>query len=165
MKSNKIFKPLSSEELRQHKGVSFVGVTTCFFCHDGKGKIVMAKRSKNARDEQGRWDIGAGGLKWGVTAKENVRREVLEEYNVIAKQIKPLGYREVFRTREDGVKTHWIALDFTVLVANPSDVRIGEPEVFDDIGWFTLDNLPKPIHSQLKEHLKLYAVELKELTT
>lgn len=36
----------------------------------------MAKRCAAARDEQGRCDIGGGGLKWGVTAVENVIREV-----------------------------------------------------------------------------------------
>jgi 8-oxo-dGTP diphosphatase len=154
---------LDPDSIRQHKGISFVGITTCFFCHDGKGKFIMAKRSQKARDEQGRWDIGAGGLKWGVTAEDNVRREVLEEYNVIAKNVETLGYREVFRTREDGEKTHWLALDFAVLVANPLKIRIGEPDMFDDIGWFTLDTLPSPIHSQLQTHLDLYAPKLKTL--
>lgn len=65
---------LPPEVLRQHKGVSFVGVSTAFFCTDNAGNIFLAKRSPRARDEHGRWDSGAGGLKQGETAEQNVLR-------------------------------------------------------------------------------------------
>lgn len=139
---------LSSDLLRKHKGISFVGITTCFICHDGNGHIFMAKRSKNARDEHGNWDIGGGGLKWGVTAEENVIREVQEEYSTTPIDIKFLSYRDVFRKTSDGTSTHWLALDFLVLV-NRNEIKINEPDIFDESGWFTLDNLPSPLHSQL----------------
>jgi hypothetical protein len=34
---------LPPETLRKHKGISFVGITTCFICHDGNGNIFMAQ--------------------------------------------------------------------------------------------------------------------------
>lgn len=40
------------------KGIDYIGITCIFFCHDGNGKILMHKRSKNCRDEIGNWDIG-----------------------------------------------------------------------------------------------------------
>ena len=36
------------------KGVDFVGISVVYFCHDGKGKFVMAKRSEQARALFGR---------------------------------------------------------------------------------------------------------------
>ena len=36
------------------RGVNFIGVTCVFVCHDGKGRFLLHKRSKNCRDEQGR---------------------------------------------------------------------------------------------------------------
>lgn len=138
---------LSPDILREHKGISFTGITTCFFCHDGKGKFFLAKRSKNARDEQGTWEIGGGGLKWGLTAEENMRREVKEEYNGEVLESVFLGYRDVLRTLPDGTQTHWLGLDFAALV-DPAQIKINEPDMFDDAGWFTLDNLPAPLHSQ-----------------
>jgi len=72
------FKKLTPEELRKHKGVSFTGITTVFLCHDGKGNLLLGKRSKNTRDEHGRWDVGAGGLKHGQTVEENLKREIKE---------------------------------------------------------------------------------------
>jgi 8-oxo-dGTP diphosphatase len=109
-------KKLSPEVLRTHKGISFVGVTTTFLCHDGKGNFVMAKRGQNARDEQGRWEIGAGGLKAGTPILENVKREIKEEYNAKALEIEYMGYRDMHRKLDDGTPTHWVALDFAVLV-------------------------------------------------
>lgn len=43
-------------------------------------------------------------------------------------------------------KTHWLALPFFVFV-NPVEVRNNEPEKIDEIGWFTLDDLPQPLHT------------------
>lgn len=149
---------LPDDILRKHKGISFTGVTTVFFCHDGKGHVFLAKRSKNARDERGRWDIGGGGLKWGVTAIDNLRRELLEEYGAVPKNTKFLGYRDVMRELENDTKTHWIALDYLVEV-DRNEVHIAEPEMFDDSGWFQLDELPKPLHSQLPYAFEKYSAE------
>ena len=151
---------LPADILRLHKGVSFVGITTCFFCYDGKGRFFMAKRSNKSRDEQGTWEIGGGGLKWGLTAEDNMRREVKEEYNADVLKTDFLGYRDVFRELTDGTKTHWLGLDFAALV-DPAQVQINEPEMFDDSGWFTLENQPTPLHSQQPVFIKQYAKQLK----
>lgn len=146
---------LSPELLREHKGVSFVGVGTVFFCHDGKGKFLMSKRSQQCRDEQGRWEVADGGLKWGVTAEENIRREVKEEFGAKVLNIHFMGYRDVFRKLEDGTPTHWLMLDYGILV-DPSEVTLNEPEMADELGWFTLDNQPTPVHSQHKTFMNKY---------
>ena len=153
---------LSSDTLRAHKGVSFVGVATCFFCHDAEGNLFMARRSNNARDERGNWDFGSGGLKWGVSAEDNVYREVEEEYGTKPVAIQFLGYRDAFRELADGTPTHWVVLDFLVRVDRAS-VVISEPEMFDDSGWFTANNLPSPLHSQIPFALKKYKTTLDAL--
>lgn len=122
----------------------------------------MAQRSKSARDEQGNWDIGGGGLKWGVSAEDNVIREVLEEYGTTPLEIDFLGYRDAFRTLPDGTATHWLALDFLVRV-DRSSVYIAEPDMFDDSGWFNINELPKPLHSQLPAAFKKYDSKLRAL--
>src|SRR3954471_17160876 len=97
------------------KGVDCVGVSVVFFCHDGQGNVVMAKRSQNARDEQGRWDIGAGAVELHDTVEHTLRKEIKEEYNCEVISYDFLGFRDVHRTHK-GVSTHWITLDFKVLV-------------------------------------------------
>src|SRR5688500_1166248 len=101
----------------------------------------MAKRSQKARDEKGCWDVGGGGLDWGLTAEQNVVKEVQEEYTAVPRAIEFMGYRDVFRSLPNGDATHWLALDFAVQV-DADDVAIGESDKFDDAGWFTLDSLP-----------------------
>lgn len=129
------------------KGVDFTGVSIVYFCHDSKGNFLMQKRGKNARDEQGCWDIGAGGLELHDTVEGTLRKEIMEEYSTDVLEFEFLGYRDVHREHE-GKKTHWIGLDFKVLV-DSKKVKNGEPHKFDEIGWFRLDNLPKELHSVL----------------
>jgi ADP-ribose pyrophosphatase YjhB (NUDIX family) len=156
------FSKLPPEDIRRHKGASFTGITTVFWCYNNDGQIFLAKRSKNARDEHGRWDPGAGGLKHGQTLEENVRRELKEEYGVEPLQLDFIGYRDVFRQLEDGTPTHWLAMDFAAKV-DPLVLRINEPHMFDDSGWFTLDKLPSPLHSQFDAFLQQHGAKLKAI--
>jgi len=140
------------------QGIDHIGVSIIYFCHDGQGNFLLAKRSINARDEQGRWDIGGGGLDFGETVENTLRKEIKEEYNADVLQFEFLGFRDVHREQE-GKPTHWIALDFKVLI-DPTNVKIGEPHKFDDIGWFTLGNFPEPLFSQLPLFLEKYREKL-----
>lgn len=150
---------LTSDILREHKGISFVGISTVFFVYDDHGHFVMAKRSQNARDEQGTWEIGGGGLKWGQKAEENIKREMEEEYGAKAKDVQFLGYRDILRVQPDGTKTHWVGLDFAVKV-NHDEVKNNEPESIEDVNWFTADKLPSPLHSQFTTFMDKYKNEV-----
>lgn len=136
------------------KGVDYTGVCVVFFCHDGRGRVLMHKRSNQCRDEHGCWDIGGGGAKFGEQILDGVRREIKEEYGVDALEIEHLGYRDVHREHE-GKETHWIALDFKVLI-DPELVVNGEPEKIEELDWFTMDSIPDPIHSQLQTFFDNY---------
>ncbi|MEP7167544.1 MAG: NUDIX domain-containing protein [Candidatus Woesebacteria bacterium] len=130
------------------KGIDCIGITVTFFCHDGKGNFVMAKRGQKARDENGRWDVGGGAVEWGSTVEETLKTEIKEEYSADILSSEFLGYEDIFRENK-GRKTHWLSLFFKVLV-NPAQVKNGEPHKFDDLQWFTFDSLPpkKELHSQ-----------------
>ncbi|MGA5298777.1 NUDIX domain-containing protein [Nucisporomicrobium flavum] len=128
-----------------------VRVSCVFVCHDGNGRILLAKRSAAARDEPGTWDTGAGALEFGETFDDAVTREVREEYTATPQDITMLGVRNVVRPG-----SHWVALVFAVRV-DPAVVRIGEPHKFDELEWFTVEALPSPLHSQLPATLELYA--------
>lgn len=136
------------------KGVDYIGVSVVFFCHDGQGNVLMGRRSQSARDEHGRWDIGGGGLEFGETVEQALRREIKEEYcsDVLSYEI--LGFRDVHREHQ-GKRTHWIALDFKVLI-DKNKVANGDPEKITEIQWFSLENSPKDSHSQFPEFLRLY---------
>jgi 8-oxo-dGTP diphosphatase len=126
-------------------------VSCVFICHDGDGKVLLARRSAGARDEPGTWDTGAGALEFGETFEAAVTREVTEEYAAPPKDITMLGVRNVVRAEPP---SHWVAVVFSVRV-DPAAVRIGEPHKFDELGWFRPDALPAPLHSQLEATLAL----------
>lgn len=150
---------MNKEQLK--KGVDYIGVTVVYLCHDGQGNVLMARRTNNTRDEHGRWDSGGGGLEFGSTVEETLSKEIQEEYCTEVLDYQFLGFRDVHRDL-NGRPTHWIALDFKVLI-DPKKVKIGEPQKFDAIGFFRLDNLPKPLHSQLPHFFELHKDKLKDL--
>ena len=139
-------------------GIDYPGVTVVYFCHDGKGNFILSKRSKNARDEHGRWDIGGGGLDFGVSVEETLVKEIKEEYCTDVLDYEFIGYEDLRRTHE-GVPTHWVALYFKVLI-DPTTVANGEPHKFDEVRFFRLDNLPSPLHSALPGFLKKHKHKL-----
>jgi 8-oxo-dGTP diphosphatase len=124
-------------------------VSCVFVCHDGNGRLLLARRSAGARDEPGTWDCGAGALEFGETFEAAVAREVGEEYRAEAQSTTLAGVRNVLRP-----ESHWVAIVFSVRV-DPAEVAIGEPHKFDQLGWFEAGELPTPLHSQLGETLEL----------
>ncbi len=135
------------------KGVDYIGVTCVFYCHDGKGNFLMHKRSKNCKDEQGRWDNGGGSLEFGESWEEAVKREVKEEYCTDALEVKFIGVNNVLR-KNGRENTHWIALLFLVLV-DPKKVSVGEPTKMDELAWFAPGKWPTPLHSYFLKHFEL----------
>jgi 8-oxo-dGTP pyrophosphatase MutT (NUDIX family) len=124
-------------------------VSVVFVCHDGTGRILLARRSSGARDEPGAWDCGAGALEFGETFEQAVTREVGEEYATGPVEIELRGVRNVLRG-----SSHWVAVIFRVRV-DPAAVSIGEPDKFDALGWFDPGDLPAPLHSQLRATLDI----------
>ncbi len=142
------------------KGVDYIGIAVIFFCHDGQGNFVFHKRGEKCRDERGRWDCGGGGVKFGETLDEALVRELHEEYNATPQKIEYMGLDECFR-EESGVPSHWLIFRYKVLV-NRNEVKNNEPDKHESLGWFTLDDLPSPLHSNLPRELEKYRDKLRE---
>jgi ADP-ribose pyrophosphatase len=130
-----------------------------FVCHGGQGNYLLSRRSQNTRDENGKWEFNEGQLKWGEKVEVGLRRELKEELNLTAKRLEFTGYRDVHRV-QNGRRDHWISLDYLVQV-NPRNVRLNEREKFDEIGWFRLNKLPRPLHSQALKTVKEIKMHLR----
>lgn len=142
---------MGNEKKKLRKGIDHIGIACVFFCHDGKGNLLLQKRGKKCRDEQGRWDCGSGSMEFGETPERVARREIKEEYAVPVKDLKFCGATNVIR-RIGKQKTHWVAFIFSALI-DPKRVKIGEPHKVAEVEWFKPGKLPKPLHSRLKYHL------------
>ena len=135
-------------------GIDYVGTGTPFYCHDGRGKILLHKRSTNCRDEHGIWDSGSGQLEFGEAVTESVLREVEEEYGCKGEIDVQLPSYSLLRKHE-GKKTHWLQTPFIIRV-DPKEVRNCEPHKIEELEWFSLDNLPEPLHPGLQYALSHY---------
>jgi ADP-ribose pyrophosphatase YjhB (NUDIX family) len=135
------------------RGVDHIGVSAVCLVHDGHGKILLMKRGPKARDEQGRWDACSGAIEFGESIDEAIQREISEELCAKTKEINFISVYDAHRVH-DGNKTHWIARVYSVQV-DPTTVKIGEPHKISEIGWFRLDNLPTPLHSQLPKAITI----------
>jgi len=124
-------------------GTDYIGISTPFYCNDGKGNFLFHKR-KNYRDENGRWDPGSGKLDFGMTLEQNVLREIFEEYGCQGEIQERVPAHDIFREHE-GRKTHWVAVPFFVKI-DPKEAKMNELEKMEAIGWFRLDKLPTPLH-------------------
>ncbi len=140
------------------RGIDHIGVSASFVIHDGNGNVLLQKRSNQCRDEQGCWDVGGGAIEFGEPLEDAVRREITEELMVNPLTIEFLMVYDAHRVSPDGLPTHWVAIMHAVKV-DPTKVSIGEPHKIDEIGWFTSDTLPAPLHSQF---WKSYEVALKK---
>ena len=112
-------------------GLDYIGISTAFICHDGEGRFLLGKRSKNCRDEHGTWEFGGGKLEFGATLEENVLRELKEEYGCNGVIDQSLPAVTLFRTVGD-IKTHWITFPFFVRVSR-EEARLNEPESMADV--------------------------------
>lgn len=154
---------MNQEKYDLKKGVDFTGVNCVFYCTDGKGNLLAQKRSKGCRDEQGTWDSGGGSMEFCEESFESVvRREIKEEYCVEVEKIEFAGARNILRDNK-GVPTHWVSLIFAVLIADPENSCVGEPDKAEEVRWFPLDNLPDNLHSQFMASLETAKPALKRL--
>ena len=80
------------------RGEDYTGVAVVYFCHDGKGNFLLNKRGVNCRDEHGTWDPGGGGIEFGDTVENSLRKEIKEEYctDVINRLLDWLACDEMF---------------------------------------------------------------------
>jgi len=143
-------------------GVDYTGITTPFYCIDGKGNFLLHKRSVNTRDEHGTWDFGGGKLEFGMSPEENALKELSEEYGCKGKIREALPPWSSIR-EWNGKKAHWLAVPFIIEV-DPAEVRNNEPHKIDEIGWFKLGAFPEPLHpgvqfalAHTKQQLEKYA--------
>lgn len=135
-------------------GIDYIGVITPFFCHDGKGNWLFYKRGNESKDEQGKWDCSGGTLKFGEQPLEGALRKLKSQYGV-----EPLNHEQLSACSIlidiEGKPTHWLAVPFVFRV-NRDQVKTGEPEKMSEIGWFTLGELPIPLHPGAAFVLKLH---------
>jgi mutator protein MutT len=126
------------ERLSMKKGVDFIGVGVGAVIVDQEGKVFLAKRGKEARNEIGKWEFPGGSVEFGETLEQALVREVAEEYGFT---IEPQELLDVVDHIIPAESQHWVSPTFICAVKRGTP-SIKEPHKCDDIGWFSLDQIP-----------------------
>lgn len=130
-------------------GKDFTGIFVATYCHDGKGNFAMVKRSTKSRDSHGYWDFGGGTVEFGQTLDETVIREVCEEFGVEPLSFEQLGSIDLISENKD---RHWVGIFYKVFV-DRKKVYNAKPDIHEEFGWFTLDDLPSDIRPNIPAQL------------
>ncbi len=121
------------------KGVDYIGVGVGAVIVDGDGKVFLARRGREVRNESGKWEFPGGGIEFGETMEHALVREVQEEYGF---EIEVMELLDVVNHIIPAERQHWISPTFLCRpkCGTPS---IREPHKCTEIGWFTLDTIPE----------------------
>ncbi|MBI4086400.1 NUDIX hydrolase [Candidatus Kaiserbacteria bacterium] len=131
-------------------GIDCIGVVVIHYCNDGRGNFAMLKRSSKSRDAHGYWDFGGGTVEFGERLEDALVREMKEELGTEPISYEQIGTKDIIDVDN---KKHWIGVFYTARV-NREKVFNAEPDSHDELGWFTLDNLPSPTRPIMAEQLK-----------
>lgn len=122
-------------------GIDYIGVGCgCLILND-KNEVLLVRRSKSSKTDAGMWSRPGGGVEFGETFEEAVKREMKEEVNLDIEVVRYLDYTNDLKF-ENGVKKHWITLGFLGRVVS-GEVKNLEPDKHEEVRWFPLDKLPE----------------------
>ena len=121
------------------KGIDYIGVGVGAVILNSEGRVFLAKRGREVRNESGMWEFPGGGVEFGETLEHALAREVREEYGL---EIEVQELLDVVNHLIPAEKQHWVSPTFLCRVKSGAP-SIREPHKCDEIGWFTLDEIPE----------------------
>jgi 8-oxo-dGTP diphosphatase len=137
------------------RGVNYIGVGVGAVIVDGAGRLFLAKRGPQAKNERGLWEFPGGSVEFGETLADALKREMREEYGIEIAVGELLDVVDHILPDEG---QHWVSPSFICSVLSGEPV-IMEPEKCSQIGWFLPDDLPgdlTQVTQVTRENLKHY---------
>lgn len=127
--------------------VDYIGTGVAAVIRDKKGRVLLQKRGRLAKNEVGCWKLPGGTIEWGEKAEEALRREIKEELGVEIKIDKFLFCLDDILAQEG---QHWL-VPFYLCQINKGSPQNLEPGKIDEIKWVPLDKLPSKLAFGTKE--------------
>lgn len=116
-------------------------------------EALLLKRGSKTRNQAGMWSKPGGGVEFGESVEDAIKREILEELGIELELVCYLSYTEQIFKAED---QHWVAISYLAKIKNGGKPRNLEPHKHEEIAWFALDNLPQNLSSTTIDSTKAY---------
>lgn len=140
------------------RGVDYIGVGVGAVIVDEQGRLFLARRGPQAKNERGLWEFPGGGVEFGEKLHDALRREIYEEYGIEIAVGELLDVVDHLLAAEG---QHWVSLTYLCrLVAGIP--RIVEPEKCSAIGWFHPAAVPTELTLISRENLAHYRQQLRQ---
>ncbi|MFH0962352.1 MAG: NUDIX hydrolase [archaeon] len=97
---------------------------------DGKGRILLGKRNKV--NYRGKWVLPGGGVNWGETLENAVKREISEETGLSVDVVRFLCFREIINLPGD-----YHTLVFFHLCKPVGDGKVSPKDDLSEAGFFS----------------------------
>jgi mutator protein MutT len=138
------------ESLR--RGIDYIGVGVGAIIVDAQGRLFLARRGQQAKNERGLWEFPGGSVEFGETLAEALRREIREEYGVEIAVGELLDVVDHILPEEG---QHWVSPTFICRVTS-GEPHIREPGKCAEIGWFYLHEIPADLTRVTRLNLAHY---------
>ncbi len=123
------------------RGVDYIGVGVGALIRGEDGRLFLARRGPQAKNERGLWEFPGGAVEFGETLADALRREMREEYGIELEVGVLLDVVDHILPEEG---QHWVSPTFLCRVT-AGQPQIREPGKCSAIGWYHLDDLPQDI--------------------
>jgi 8-oxo-dGTP diphosphatase len=130
------------------RGKDYIGVAVGVAVFNDEGKIFITKRGQGASNDRGKWEIPGGGVEFGETREEAVRREIKEE-NDIDVEVVDILHSSDHILPEEG--QHWVTTTYICKHVG-GEPKTMEPEKCEAVGWFTIDEAEQLDLSGITKH-------------
>ncbi len=120
------------------KGIDYIGVGAGAVIIDDKGRLFLAKRGENARNEKHKWEFPGGAVEFGERLADALIREIREEYGFQISVERLLDVVDHIIPQE---RQHWVSPTFLCRIVSGT-ASILEPHKCEEIGWFLPEAIP-----------------------
>lgn len=118
-------------------GRDYIGVSAGAVIFHSDGKILLAQRGGQARDDVGRWEFPGGSVRPFERREDTVKRVFLEKHGLEIEPTKLLGVYDVI---DDAQGDHWVSTTYLGEVKS-GVAKVMVPEKCLAIGWFALPEI------------------------
>jgi mutator protein MutT len=136
------------------RGIDYIGVGAVIV--DEQGRLFLARRGPEAKNERGLWEFPGGSVEFGETLAQALRREMREEYGVEIAVGELLDVVDHILPDEG---QHWVSPTYvcTIISGQPT---IREAGKCTEIGWFAPGEVPDDLTQITRVNLAHYRMRL-----